>query len=845
MKAIIAIALVSILVFGLSACTNLAKHTDSIQNGDGSSSEIVTIIRDSLKNDPVFQWANHRADSVLFQDALVIPPEVEYTDTTSEIEVHIRAFQNKFHSLLLPDTWVLGYVLKGTKVPQLPGPTIEVTNGTKVKIKWVNELKETMQECKKYNFPAQGLKYYPMLYDTRRLDDSIPANRGAAIPMITQALYPETIDPARMKSHSDHGFNMFHSTYYSTTVHLHGANLSWHSDGYTANSTVDSAGVTPNQTSYGLFGPYERNKQFVRFTYPNTFPEANYDTQDTTLGRHGAILWYHDHSIMRTTANVYMGLTGAYIIEGVDEHTSLFNNLQKPYKKGLSRATSKPDIKEIQDIPLLLSDKMFTKSGRLYYESKYDSADGGSRQPEFYGNTITVNGRAWPYHKVKRQLYRFRIINTSSSRFYRLALARWKNGEVDTTAIDERTMVQIGTEGGLMADSIQPRVTVDDPLMLAPGERADVLINFSQFSASAAESLVLLNLATSEPYQEKDSNNVHADTLKAAHRSYENFVMQFRIEPYRSRDGQFSGIRNDTLMKRLKAWSADPAYKKMLSKLAIFDEKMQQVNFRRFRLNRSRRSGPVIPGSQEQQRQNFLPMEVASRIPFANQKYTLYDLTLTEAASFDELSYAVKAQYEKIDSVMPGYIKDLSFPMAFLNGSEWDMEANTPAYKTGPLAIKKVGNQTTEVWKVANTTCDTHPIHIHLNRFRILGRTNLAGEGFHPIEGRERGWKDVVRVKPDSITYLLVTYALSTDEDTTESAQFVYHCHILEHEDVSMMRRLLVQTKTAAAHNPQQQAVIKPAFDRFNIPTCYGAVGLASTPVRLPTRKPLRYASFR
>lgn len=837
MKAIVAILLVGILIFGLSTCT------DSIPNGDGSSPQIVSMIQESLKNDPVFQWADHRADSVLFQDALVIPPKVEYTDTTAEIEVHIRAFQNKFHSLLLPDTWVLGYVLKGTEVPQLPGPTIDVTNGTKIKVKWVNELKETMQENSDYNFPAQGLKYYPLFYDTRRLDDPIPANRGAAISMLTKALYPDTIDPARIRSHPAHAFSMFHSTYYSTTVHLHGANLSWHNDGYTAASTVVNAGDVPEPTNYGLFGPYEQNKQPVRFTYPNTFPEANYDTTDKTVGRHGAILWYHDHSIMRTTPNVYMGLAGAYIIEGVDEDTSRFTNLQKPYSKRVGKAAIKADIEEIPDIPLLISDKMFTRSGRLYYESKYDSTDGGSRQPEFYGNTITVNGRAWPHHKVKRQLYRFRVINTSSSRFYRLALARWKNGEVDTTPIDKRTMIQIGTEGGLMADSIQPRVTVDDPLMLAPGERADVLINFSEFSASAAESLVLLNLATSEPYQEKESNKVRVGTLKAADRCYENFVMQFQVQPHRLQDGQFSGIRNDTLMKRLKAWSADPAYKKMLSKLAIFDEKTQQTNFRRFRLNRSRRSGPVIAGSQAQQLQNSLPVEVASQIP-SKHPYTLFDLTLTEAPIFDSLSPAVQAHYKAIDAVMPGYIKDLSFPMAFLNGSEWDMEANKLADNTGPLAIKKVGNQTTEVWKIANTTGDTHPIHIHLNRFRILGRTNLAGEGFHPIEGREKGWKDVVRVKPDSITYLLVTYALSTDEDRRNSAQFVYHCHILEHEDVSMMRRLLVENKTAPAQNAQQQALLKPAFDRFNIPICYGAVGLASVPVRLPTRKNLRYASF-
>ncbi len=518
-----------------------------------------------------------------------------------------------------------------------------------------------------------------------------------------------------------------------------------------------------------------------------------------------------------------MGLFGAYIIEGQGE-----SETQKKYVRSVSRRSKAPnDTDLLPDIPLLISDKMFTQKGNLYYESKFDTANGGGRQPEFFGNTITVNGKAWPHFDVDRRVYRFRILNTSSSRFYRLALARWKNGEVDLSPISDSTVVQIGTEGGLLMNDITKRyITPKEPLTLAPGERADVTINFSEFSASLPESLVLLNLATGDPYQEKDENKLTIESVSASKKMYENFVMQFRVKPQVSPDY----MTNIDVVRQINAWQKDPVYQKMTIKLDMFNKGYQLKNFNLSRqiFRQNTISGTVTT--------HELPDKIITALGSTTYA-SVYSLSIVEAGEYAEFPTSVKAFYE----VHPEMKKDIAFPMAFLNASEWNMEANvfrdtnTYASDVGDgLKIKEVDDQKTEIWKITNYTGDTHPIHIHLNRFRILGRMKENYDSTYTSDPREGGWKDVVRVKPDTFTtYLVIMYALSKDE-RTNLAQFVYHCHILEHEDVSMMRRLLVR-KPGTSTQPQVSGRQKPGalYDRFGIPLCYTLTPRSS---RLPTK---------
>jgi FtsP/CotA-like multicopper oxidase with cupredoxin domain len=114
----------------------------------------------------------------------------------------------------------------------------------------------------------------------------------------------------------------------------------------------------------------------------------------------------------------------------------------------------------------------------------------------------------------------------------------------------------------------------------------------------------------------------------------------------------------------------------------------------------------------------------------------------------------------------------------------------------------------TEVWSVLNLTEDTHPFHVHLVQFQALSRDLYNKDGFQPATGgttapvsfqahgtldaNELGWKDTVRVNPGEMVSIAATFDGFT-------GRYMYHCHILEHEDHDMMRPFIVMPAAALA----------------------------------------------
>src|SRR5262249_55951014 len=100
---------------------------------------------------------------------------------------------------------------------------------------------------------------------------------------------------------------------------------------------------------------------------------------------------------------------------------------------------------------------------------------------------------------------------------------------------------------------------------------------------------------------------------------------------------------------------------------------------------------------------------------------------------------------------------------------------------------------TTEIWTLINPTDDSHPIHLHLVRFQILDRRKYEPSTYQstgklkftgpvgPPEPSEAGWKDTVRAEPKMVTRIIVPFE-------GFPGRYVWHCHILEHEDNEMMR---------------------------------------------------------
>ena len=171
----------------------------------------------------------------------------------------------------------------------------------------------------------------------------------------------------------------------------------------------------------------------------------------------------------------------------------------------------------------------------------------------------------------------------------------------------------------------------------------------------------------------------------------------------------------------------------------------------------------------------------------------------------------------------------------YLNGHEM----MDPATETPTLG-------TTEEWDIVNTTMDAHPIHLHLVQMQLLNRQAYDADAYmtvyeqanpvlptaNPVEvsvgpyllgaarkpdPNETGWKDTFRMKPGEVTRLLIrfapqdnTFGSSFAFDATASPGYLWHCHILEHEENDMMRPLLVQAPPAA---PIAAAAVATAID--------------------------------
>lgn len=170
-------------------------------------------------------------------------------------------------------------------------------------------------------------------------------------------------------------------------------------------------------------------------------------------------LWYHDHTLGITRLNVAAGLAGFYIIR----------DLRDPIARLL------PSGK--YEMPLMIQDRVFNTDGSIFFTNVGDNPDIHPYwDPEYFGNTIMVNGKVWPGLSVERRQYRFRILNASNARFYNLKLS---NG---------MSFTQIGGDGSYL-----PELVVLTELLIAPSERADILIDFSPMPAGM--NIILQNTA--------------------------------------------------------------------------------------------------------------------------------------------------------------------------------------------------------------------------------------------------------------------------------------------------------------------------------------------------------------
>ncbi|PKU68676.1 multicopper oxidase LPR2 [Dendrobium catenatum] len=435
-----------------------------------------------------------------------------------------------------------------------------------------------------------------------------------------------------------------------TVVHLHGGVHPPTSDGHShAWFTSNLSYVGPSFSS-------------PTSSYPNLQDPGN--------------LWYHDHAIGLTRVNILAGLLGAY-------------TLRSPALESPLRLPHGPEF----DRHLILFDRSFLSDGSLFINSTGNNPSIHPQwQPEYFGDALIVNGKAWPFLRVRPRRYRFRIINASNARFYRLFFS------------NSLTFLHISSDSVYLSRPVPSR-----KFLLGPSEIADVIVNFAD---SPSQSFILLNDA-SYPFPTGDQPD-----------EFSRKVMKFIIYP---------GNKNHQ----------DPSHvpKRLLP--------------------------PPPPPTPEHR-------AAATR-------------------------YIAMFEYESATGE-PTHL--------YINGKPYDAPV-TETPRSG----------TSEVWHVINLTDDNHPLHIHLGLFVVLEQRELveveklkdcmmrindvdkcrlkdhAKGRTDPVPAHEKGWKNVFKMQPGFVTRILVRFAMLRSEkpylfDAAAEPGYVYHCHILDHEDNMMMRPL-------------------------------------------------------
>jgi len=371
--------------------------------------------------------------------------------------------------------------------------------------------------------------------------------------------------------------------------------------------------------------------------------------------------WYHPHPHMRTGAQVYQGLAGLLLVSDREEDA-----LGLPAGAG--------------ELLCVLQDRRFDADNQLVYAGA--AASGGTRGRRgrggagrggmaqmmetmngWIGDRMLVSGRVQPTRDVERRTYRVRLLNGSNARFYKLA---WSDGS---------PMVVIGGDGGLLE-----RARTQRAVTLAPGQRADVLLDLSAHARGAEVRLQSL------AFPSADAGRV-------------------------GMGGESSPVPQGaplTLMTLRVSGTQGPRFR--------MPDRLSAHEFR------AEASAPV------------------RRVPL----------------TFTQMNW-------------------------HLDGRVFDM--------TGVADEETVAPGSTHAWEFVNQANPmgmemAHPIHLHGPQFRVLSRSggsaNALREGIN-----DAGWIDTVVVLPGETVRVQITFS-------RHPGLYLYHCHILEHEDMGMMRNFRI-----------------------------------------------------
>lgn len=583
-----------------------------------------------------------------FVTPLVVPPAMP-TSGRNSYSIAVREFMQQMLPAGYPPTKVWGYgSTTDAATFHSPTYTIEAERGVSIEVTWINELQNATGNYLPHLLPVDPTLHWANPAGPRDMRPRFEATPGpytGPVPIV---------------------------------AHVHGmANVEDWSDGYAeAWYLPAAANIPPGFFTTGTWYDFFKAKSGgagwgpgrATYRYPNT--------------QRPAMLWFHDHALGLTRLNVYAGLAGLYVIRST-------NPADHPTVAGSNAAATLPN--GIYEIPLAIQDRSFNADGSLFYPASRTAFDRYAGPyipatavppiwvPEFFGHCMVVNGRTWPYREVEPRRYLLRILNGCNSRFLILTFSDQK-----------ARMWQIGTDGGYLRAPV--RLT---QLVLAPSERADVIVDFADFAPGDA--VILQNIGPDAPYRGGDDG-------EAADPRTTGQIMQFRI-----------GARPP---------GQDPT--------TLPDQLVM----------------PAIPTLEGGRERPLALIESMATTPSGEE-------------------FPAEVVLGTIDPALP-------------------LPAGITALKWHDDITENPASGDIETWALYNYTADAHPMHVHEVLFQVISHQafdrhsgKLVGQPRKP-RPEENGWKDTVTALPGEVTRVRMRFV--------KEGQYVWHCHIVEHEDNEMMR---------------------------------------------------------
>ncbi|CAI5480147.1 unnamed protein product [Closterium sp. Yama58-4] len=370
-----------------------------------------------------------------FVDDLAASP-LTFVDASAGETIKLGAY-DKFHRDL-PPTKVYAFGVSRSSA-RYPGPVLLATRGT------------TTRRCADYP-PCKRCADYP---PCKRCADYPPCKRFNAVNQSVTIVRLLVCWVSNIRSHfpsNPHLNSIFAHLDVITAVHKHGGETPSKSDGH----------PLAWYTASGEHGPEFESQEH---TYPNM--------------QRATMLWYHDHTIGMTAQNVVAGLAGLYVIRDPQGE-------QRRLKKWLPRGE--------RQLHLVIADRIFFPNGSINYPKQGLVPNVHPNWiPGYTGDTNVVNGKVWPFLKVRRAMHRMRMVNAANARTYNLTFQCAARGDSNFNPPLSGPLLPfhlIGSDGGYLVRPLRCA-----SLLVVPGTRHDLLLDFNAAPAWCRD-VILVNSAS-------------------------------------------------------------------------------------------------------------------------------------------------------------------------------------------------------------------------------------------------------------------------------------------------------------------------------------------------------------